>query len=419
MGNVRLMGEYEISLSDFIRKVRNSLKKDAEVTDITGLKVATTENEVEGVEIGTGRLNCKLTLAGRKKGVVFVSDIAISLLDCSIIGGSSSSSSGGGMELTRRPGTGSESEGTEEGERILVSDFIVGIVTTVLGTDVTSKAYERWLAGNEVKDREQVKESETPRLRRTLRQRAQRDGNMGGKQVLSREDAAVTLQAAWRSKWVRRCTRRQDVCAVAIQRIIRGYLQRLKCGSDLVRAKDRRKEEIERLARLRRIRVKERELALLRKVPVASYLTMEKLRQDCSAKVVQRAFRSHLKNTNRVHLILENKGAQYRATYLSGMLGGIGKQGGLAEAKKEAARKALRKEGAKGLFGAPSDEKSAKKILEENALSEVISTLIFVQYVAYKLCTLIFLFLFVVFISALPVRHFFSYIVIYLSYFSS
>lgn len=177
---------------------------------------------------------------------------------------------------------------------------------------------------------------------------------------------------------MRRCTRRKDVCAVAIQRIIRGYLQRLRCGSDLVRAKDRRKEEIERLARLRRIRAKERELALLRKVPVASYLTMEKLRQDWSAKVVQRAFRSHLKNTNRERLIPENKGLQYRATYLSGMLGGIGKQGGLAEAKKEAARKALRKEGASGLFGAPSDEKSAKKVLEENALSEVISTTIFV-----------------------------------------
>lgn len=415
MGNVRLMGEYEISLSDFVRKVKNSLKKNAEVTDVTGLKVSTTESEIEGAVIGRGRLNCKLTLAGRKKGVVFVSDIEFSLLDCSIIGGSSSSSS----KLSRRIDTGGESEGAEEGERILVSDYIVGIVTTVLGTDVTSKAYERWLAGNEVKDREQVKESETPRLRRNLRQRAQRDGNMGGKQAISREEAAVTLQAAWRSKWVRRCTRRKDICAVAIQRIVRGYLQRLRCGSDLVRAKDRRKEEIERLARLRRIRAKERELALLRKVPVASYLTMEKLRQDCSAKVVQRAFRSHLENTNRVHLIPENKGAQYRATYLSGMLGGIGKQGGLAEAKKEAARKALRKEGAKGLFGAPSDAKSAKKILEENALSEVISILIFVQYVAYTLRSLILLLLFVVFISALPVKHFFSYIIFYLSNFSS
>jgi hypothetical protein len=112
MGNVRLMGEYEISLSDFVRKVRKSLKKDAEVTDVTGLKVSTTESEIEGAEIGKGRLDCKLTLAGRKKGVVFVSDIAFSLLDCSIIGGSSSSS-GGGMKLTRRLGTLSESEGTE------------------------------------------------------------------------------------------------------------------------------------------------------------------------------------------------------------------------------------------------------------------------------------------------------------------
>ena len=185
---------------------------------------------------------------------------------------------------------------------------------------------------------------------------------------------------------MRRCTRRKDVCAVAIQRIVRGYLQRLRCGSDLVRAKDRRKEEIERLARLRRIRAKERELALLRKVPVASYLTMEKLRQDCSAKVLQRAFRSHLRNTSREHLIPESKGTQYRATYLSGMLGGIGKQGGLAEAKKEAARKALRKEGVSGLFGAPSDEKLAKKILEENAQSEVISTSMFAQHLAHTPC---------------------------------
>ena len=381
MENVRLMGEYEISFIDFIKKIRNSLKKDNEVTDVTGLKVSTTANEVKDEVTDKGHLHCKLTLAGRKKGVTFVSDIAFSLLDCSIISdtdiknsqmksnSSSSSSSGGGNQLSRRL---SDFEGKDEEGRILVSDFIVGIINTVQGSNVTTKAYERWLEGNEMKDREQMKEIETPRLRRNLRQRAQRTGDLGGKQIISQEHAAVTLQAAWRSKWVRRCTKRKDVCAVAVQRIVRGYLTRLRCGGELLRAKDRRKDEVERLARLRRIRTKERELALLRKVPVTSYLNMEKLRQDNSAKILQRAYRSYLKSTNRTHLIPEDIGKKYRVTYLSGLLSRIGKQGGLTEAKKEAARKALRKDGAQGLFGALSNEKSAEKILEESVRSEVI-----------------------------------------------
>ena len=384
MENVRLMGEYEISFIDLIKKIQNSLKKDNVVTDVTGLKVSTTANEVKDEETDKeGHIHSKFTLAGRKKGVIFVSDIAFSLLDCSIIGdtnvkksqkkSSSNNNSGGGNQLTRRL---SEFEGVEEEGKILVSDFIVGIINTVQGSSVTTKAYERWLEGNEMKDREQMKEMETPRLRRNLRQRAQRTGDLGGKQIISQEHAAVTLQAAWRSKWVRRCTKRKDVCAVAVQRIVRGYLTRLRCGGELLRAKDRRKDEVERLARLRRIRTKERELALLRKVPVTSYLNMEKLRQDNSAKVLQRAYRSYLKSTNRKHLIPEDTGKQYRATYLSGLLSGIGKQGGLTEAKKEAARKALRKEGAQGLFGALSNEKSAQKILEESVRLEVIVVLL-------------------------------------------
>ena len=58
------------------------------------------------------------------------------------------------------------------------------------------------------------------------------------------------------------------MCVVAIQRIVRGVLTRMKYIDELSRAKDRRKDEKERIERLRRIRSKERELALLRKISV-------------------------------------------------------------------------------------------------------------------------------------------------------
>ena len=88
-------------------------------------------------------------------------------------------------------------------------------------------------------------------MRRTLRQRAMREGHQGGMHVPNPDEAAVTVQAAWRSKRVRRAHRRRTVCATAVQRMVRGVLARAKYLGALVRARDRRREEKERLERLR------------------------------------------------------------------------------------------------------------------------------------------------------------------------
>ena len=153
------------------------------------------------------------------------------------------------------------------------------------------------------------------------------------------------------------------MCVVAIQRMVRGMIVRFKYEGELNRAKERRKEEKDRLERLRRIRHKERELAVLKRVPVSDYLKMESLRQDNCAKTVQKAYRNRLKSTNRGHLIPDLSKGSNRVGYLGGILGGV--MGGYSEAKKEAARAALKRSSAGLESGSISDPKSPKELLEE------------------------------------------------------
>jgi hypothetical protein len=100
----------------------------------------------------------------------------------------------------------------------------------------------------------------------------------------------------------------------------------------LVRSQSRRKEEKERIDRLRRIRKQEKELLILRRIPVADYITMEKLKQDNNAKTIQRMYQKHLVKTKRGHLVKNRR-------YIEGgrIRGGI-YAGGLVEIKKKAAR---------------------------------------------------------------------------------
>jgi hypothetical protein len=103
---------------------------------------------------------------------------------------------------------------------------------------------------------------------------------------------------------------------------------------------------------LRRIRKQEKELAILRRIPVADYITMEILKQDNNAKTIQKIYQKHLMKTDRGHLIKKGKGfvENYRK-------GGV-YTGGLAEVKKKTVRESLKK----GDFWS---EKSAAVILEE------------------------------------------------------
>ena len=127
---------------------------------------------------------------------------------------------------------------------------------------------------------------------RTLaRQAAKQAGDLGGKAVLSEAEAAVVVSAAWRSKRVRKGLRVQAVAARLIQRIFRGSQQRTKFLATKGRQLELQRDEATRTARLRRIRAKERELTMLRRIPPEEYLHYERLRRDHSACMVQRSWR--------------------------------------------------------------------------------------------------------------------------------
>jgi hypothetical protein len=82
----------------------------------------------------------------------------------------------------------------------------------------------------------------------------------------------------------RKQLKREKIAAVEIQRMARGKARRKKFRDDLERMQRRLKQEKDRFRRLRRIRAQEKELALLRQLPVQSYLDYERIRKDSCAK---------------------------------------------------------------------------------------------------------------------------------------
>ena len=114
--------------------------------------------------------------------------------------------------------------------------------------------------------------------------------------------------------------RKENICATEIQRVTRGKLARLKYKDFVSRAMLRRKEELDRLARLRRIRVKERELALLRRIPATDFLSLEKIRRDRCARIVQQAWRHRLVSAGRGHLTKEGVQGGVRGLGAGGVL---------------------------------------------------------------------------------------------------
>ena len=92
---------------------------------------------------------------------------------------------------------------------------------------------------------------------------AQKEGNLGGRKVLTDIQAVVKLQALWRGKRRRLLRRRQNIAIRVIQGFVRGKLQRKRFKLQVRRYKQLESSEAERLERLRRIRAQERELILL------------------------------------------------------------------------------------------------------------------------------------------------------------
>lgn len=173
---------------------------------------------------------------------------------------------------------------SEQDSLITLSSFTSDLVHALLFTRSNKKNHDSTDVSNV--------NSSTKYVRRLRRQRAELEGNRGGRKKMIHAEAILRLQAIFRGKCVRRIQKRNFVAATEIQRIVRGTF----CKKNYIKSMDRihnlQAQESERLERLRRIRVQERELALLRGLPPEDYLSFERLRRDCSAKIVQRAWRT-------------------------------------------------------------------------------------------------------------------------------
>lgn len=75
-----------------------------------------------------------------------------------------------------------------------------------------------------------------------------------------------------------------NISAIEIQRIVLGWLQRKKFHKIFQRMKQRKLEEKERFTRLQRIKRKEKELSLLKHLPMKDYLDFEKIKEGSAAR---------------------------------------------------------------------------------------------------------------------------------------
>lgn len=90
---------------------------------------------------------------------------------------------------------------------------------------------------------------------------------------------------------VRKQLRLKNIAAVMIQSVARGYLIRRRSKARLQRQREYMKYEEERINRQRRIWKQERELHLLKHLPVKDFLTFDRMKQHHSAKILQRFWR--------------------------------------------------------------------------------------------------------------------------------
>jgi hypothetical protein len=97
------------------------------------------------------------------------------------------------------------------------------------------------------------------------------------------------------------------VAATEIQRVVRGKLQRKSYKKTSSRLSRRLTQEKERSVRLRRIRAQEKELAILRHLPVQDFLNFDKLRKGGCAKIIQRFWRKKRLTVLHKRVVNDNK----------------------------------------------------------------------------------------------------------------
>eukprot|EP00602_Paraphysomonas_sp_CaronLab_P013097 CAMPEP_0185040702 /NCGR_PEP_ID=MMETSP1103-20130426/39067_1 /TAXON_ID=36769 /ORGANISM="Paraphysomonas bandaiensis, Strain Caron Lab Isolate" /LENGTH=1763 /DNA_ID=CAMNT_0027580099 /DNA_START=66 /DNA_END=5357 /DNA_ORIENTATION=+ len=164
---------------------------------------------------------------------------------------------------------------------ITVTQFVIALSRVLLPSDFRKNLL----------DLEAASAPRQRRIRRKKRQRAVEQGHVGGKKILEPPSAVLKLQSTYRGWRTRKQRKRERIAAVEIQRVSRGRLNRIKYKEDLNRMKICIQQEKERAKRLRRIRNQEKELALLRHLPVQNFLEFERLRSGSSAKIIQKCWR--------------------------------------------------------------------------------------------------------------------------------
>ena len=133
------------------------------------------------------------------------------------------------------------------------------------------------------------------RPRRAARQRIERElgekTELRGKPMMTPIAARDKVVAAWRGWKTRRYINKMRESAAVIQRVYRGYAVYAPYKQSVHLLRETHARERKHLERFRRIRSKERELTMLRRIPASDFLSYDRLRRDRSAKVVQRAWR--------------------------------------------------------------------------------------------------------------------------------
>jgi len=133
------------------------------------------------------------------------------------------------------------------------------------------------------------------RPRRAARQRIERDlkgkFELRGRPVITPIVARDKVVAAWRGWKERKQINKMRESAAVIQRVYRGHAVYAPYQLAVHHLKETQARERKHLERFRRIRAKERELTMLRRIPASDFLNYDKLRRDRSVKVIQRAWR--------------------------------------------------------------------------------------------------------------------------------
>eukprot|EP01039_Chlorochromonas_danica_P008237 gene8237-9084_t len=108
---------------------------------------------------------------------------------------------------------------------------------------------------------------------------------------LTPEVSALKIQSAWRGKFARKMLWRKHLAAIDIQRIFRGKKEQTTFSRQLSKFRLKQQERKESSDRMRRIRNREKDLNLLKRMGSEHFTKFEALQRNSNAKVIQRAWR--------------------------------------------------------------------------------------------------------------------------------